>query len=129
MPVLALRSWLDASGTSAEPIFRPIDRHSQMLEAALSRDAVAMIVKDRAAAVGLEPTKYSGHSLRAGLATSAAAAGVSARAIKKQTGHKSDAMLARYIGDGQLFQGECCRSSFIMQSPLHRHCHAFRKRH
>jgi integrase len=104
-PVLTLRSWLELSGIGAGPIFRPVDRHSRIAETALSGDAVSMIVKERAASVHLDPAKYSGHSLRAGLATSAAAAGVSSWAIKRQTGHRSDAVLARYIRDGQLFQG------------------------
>ena len=56
-----------------------------------------------ALAVGLDATKFSGHSLRAGLVTSAAQAGVSAWKIKQQSGHKSDAMLNRYIRDARLF--------------------------
>ena len=48
-------------------------------------------------------TGYSGHSLRAGLTTSASAAGVSSSKIREQTGHASDAMLGRYIRDGELF--------------------------
>ena len=53
--------------------------------------------------MGLCPDNFSGHSLRAGLATSAAAAGVSSWEIRQQTGHASDAMLNRYIRDGELF--------------------------
>lgn len=62
-----------------------------------------MVVKERLAAAGIDPAGYSGHSLRAGLATSAAQAGVSSWKIRQQTGHVSDAMLARYIRDGELF--------------------------
>ena len=54
-------------------------------------------------AAGLEQTGYSGHSLRAGLATSAAQAGVPIWRIKAQTRHASDAMLVRYIRQGELF--------------------------
>ena len=54
--------------------------------------------------MGLEAAGYSGHSLRAGLATSAAIGGASERAIMKQTGHKSAAMFRRYIRDGFLFR-------------------------
>jgi len=61
------------------------------------------VVKERAQAVGLDPAKYAGHSLRAGLVTSAAQLGVSSWKIRQQTGHKSDAMLARYIRDAGLF--------------------------
>ncbi len=49
------------------------------------------------------PSNYAGHSLRAGLATAAAAAGVSERSIMEQTGHKSEAMVRRYIRRGSLF--------------------------
>ncbi len=45
----------------------------------------------------------SGHSLRAGLATSAALAGASERAIMAQTGHTSVRAVRRYIRDAQLF--------------------------
>jgi integrase len=48
-------------------------------------------------------TEVSGHSLRAGLATSAAAAGVAERVIAAQTGHKGTEMLRRYIRAGSLF--------------------------
>jgi len=41
--------------------------------------------------------------LRAGLATAAAVAGKSEHVIAKQTGHKSVAMLRRYIRDSELF--------------------------
>jgi len=47
----------------------------------LSDKAVARIVQRAAKAAGLEPTGFGGHSLRAGLATSAARAGKTERAI------------------------------------------------
>ena len=61
------------------------------------------MVKRAAAAVGLDPDPLAGHSLRAGLATAAAAAGVSERAIMAQTGHRSVTMLRKYIREGSLF--------------------------
>jgi len=67
---------------------------------------VARIVKRRAAAVGLDPERYAGHSLRAGLATSAAAAGASERVIMSQTGHRSAEMVRKYIREANLFRGE-----------------------
>ena len=53
--------------------------------------------------IGLDASAYSGHSLRAGLVTSAAAAGAASWQIRKQTGHKSDAMVARYIRQADLY--------------------------
>ena len=52
-----------------------------------------------------DPTGYSGHSLGAGFATSATRAGVSTFKIRQQTGHASDAMLSRYVREGELFLG------------------------
>jgi len=54
---------------------------------------------------GFDPAGYSGHSLRTGFATSATRAGISTFKIRQQTGHASDAMLSRYIRDGELFFG------------------------
>lgn len=102
-PVLSLKQWLDAANISDGFLFRAVTKYGHIGETSLSREAVAIIVKKHSQAIGLDPAKYSGHSLRAGLVTSAAQAGVSSWKLKAQTGHKSDAMLSRYVRDGQLF--------------------------
>lgn len=102
-PVMALQEWLDASGITEGPIFRPVNRHGVITDVALSAQAVALVVKERAKAVGLDPIRYAGHSLRAGLVTSAAQLGVSSWKIRQQTGHASDAMLSRYIREANIF--------------------------
>ncbi len=104
-PVAALDAWLEVSGIADGPLFRPVSKPGQVLEMRLSASAVAIIVKQRAAQIGLDPERYSGHSLRAGFATSAAAAGLSVWQIKGQTGHVSDAVLGRYIREVDLFKG------------------------
>jgi integrase len=101
-PARALLSWLEASGIEDGPVFRSIDRHGRMGGALSGRD-VARIVKRSAKAAGINPSALSGHSLRAGLATSAAKAGRAAHSIMKQTGHRSVAMVSRYIRDAELF--------------------------
>jgi integrase len=103
-PVLALDAWLTASGITEGAIFRPVDRHGHVHGGRLSGEAVSIVVRERVAAAGLDPIGYSGHSLRAGFATSAAQAGVQVWRIKAQTRHASDAMLARYIREGELFR-------------------------
>ena len=57
-----------------------------------------------AKAVGLDPARFGGHTLRAGLATSAAAAAVEEREIMAQTGHRSPAVMRRYVREGSLFR-------------------------
>lgn len=103
-PVRALEDWLSASGITEGPIFRPVNRHGQVLPGRLSDKAVALVVKRAARAAGLDPARYAGHSLRAGLATAAAAAGVSERAIMAQTRHKSVTVARKYIRLGSLWQ-------------------------
>ena len=102
-PVVALDSWLAVSGITEGALFRPVDRHGRIQHARLSGEAVALVVRERVATAGIDPANYSGHSLRAGLATSAAQAGVPTWKIRAQTRHASDAMLGRYIRDGELF--------------------------
>jgi site-specific recombinase XerD len=101
-PVRALREWRDAADLSDGPLFRSIDRHGNIGER-LTAASVALIVKRCAERVGLDSAAYSGHSLRAGLATSAAAADVSERVIAETTGHRSMQTLRRYIRIGGLF--------------------------
>lgn len=103
-PVRALAAWVDAAGITEGPLFRPVNRHGQALAGRLSGYAVALVVKRAATAAGLDAANYAGHSLRAGLATSAANAGVSERAIMQQTGHRSERMVRRYIRQGSLFR-------------------------
>lgn len=104
-PVAAVTRWLDVAGLTEGPVFRPVDRHGNIGADRLSGEAVSIVVHERVAAAGIDPTGYSGHSLRSGFATSAAQAGVSMLKIRAQTGHASDAMLARYVRDGELFLG------------------------
>lgn len=102
-PVRSLESWLQLLPDSPGPIFRPVTKSGQIGEKRLSTEAVSKLVKGAVASIGLDPATYSGHSLRAGLATSAAMHGVSTLAIRRQTGHASDSMLARYVRSGELF--------------------------
>ena len=103
-PIRALSDWSTAAHLSAGPLFRSVNRHGQVLGARLSGEAVAIVVKRYVQKLGYDPAQFAGHSLRSGLATSAAAAGKSERAIMNQTGHRSVATLRRYIREGNLFR-------------------------
>ncbi|GBU16510.1 MAG: integrase [Methylobacterium sp. CG08_land_8_20_14_0_20_71_15] len=102
-PVQALDRWITLSCRTRGPLFSPITRGGSVGAERLSGEAVSVIVKRRVAAVGIDPNSYSGHSLRAGFATSAAQIGVPSWKIRAQTGHASDAMLAHYIRIGEIF--------------------------
>jgi integrase len=101
-PVRALRAWLEFRCDVDPALFRHIDWHGKQHKR-LTDKAVARLVKRAADRVGIDPATVAGHSLRAGLATSAAAANVPERVIALQTGHESMTMLRRYIREGALF--------------------------
>jgi integrase len=98
-----LKVWMGAAAIENGALFRSINRHGQIGNR-LTDQSVALIVKRRVGAVGLEMELFSGHSLRAGLATSAAIAGASEDAIMKQLGHKSPTMTRRYVRSTSLFR-------------------------
>jgi integrase len=65
---------------------------------------VARVVKRAAVLAGLDPAAFAGHSLRAGLGSSAARARETERDIMRQTRHKSASMVRRYIREAGVFQ-------------------------
>ena len=104
-PVATVTAWLARSAITQGAVFCPVTRYGHLQPVRLSGDAVSEVIRERLAAIGIDPEGYSGHSLRAGFATSATQAGVSTLKIRAQTGHASDAMLSRYVRDSELFVG------------------------
>ncbi len=70
----------------------------------ISDKSVALIIKRYAEKAGLDSTKYAGHSLRSGFATTAAEFGAEERNIMAMTGHKTTQMVRRYIQEANLFK-------------------------
>jgi len=102
-PVRALQDWLNAANITNGPVFRSINRHEQISLRSLTSQSVALIVKRRV----LDTEKvftFSGHSLRAGFATTAAMAGIPEYAIMKQTGHKRSDTIKKYIRAGNFWR-------------------------
>ena len=103
-PVGALRKWIEEVRIREGAVFRAVNRHGKPSEKRLHADSIGGIVKRAAKAAGYNVEDFAGHSLRAGLATQAAANGVSERLIMKQTRHRSLNTLRRYIREGTLFR-------------------------
>jgi integrase len=80
-----------------------VTRHGHVAAGELTSGTVARVVKSAAASIGLDPARFSGHSLRAGLATSAAKAGKEERHIMRHLGHRSEAMTRRYVREANVF--------------------------
>ena len=101
-PVHALEQWLHFAKINFGPVFVRTSRDGQKaLDARLNDKHVARLIKHTVRAAGIRsdlPEKerlalFSGHSLRAGLASSAA---VDERYVQKHLGHASAEMTRRY---------------------------------
>src|ERR1700677_4076673 len=101
-PVVALETWLRFARIANGPLFRRVFGDGKTVGAERMVDKhVARLVKRTAMAAGVRgdlaegerQNKFSGHSLRAGLASSAE---VDERWVQKQLGHASAEMTRRY---------------------------------
>lgn len=111
-PVRALEAWLERSNITYGYLFTGIGRWGGQVSAKPICDhQLARIIKRLAANAGLNPASFSGHSLRSGLATSAAEGGASERAIMDQTRHRSLKQVRKYIRRGSLFKDNAAARS------------------
>jgi integrase len=108
-PVRAIEAWIEIADIRCGPVFLRVNRHGQILRQRLSAESIAIVVKRWAGKLGYDAAEFAGHSLRAGLATAAAIAGKSERAIMNQTGHRSTTVVRRYIRDGNLFRDNAAK--------------------
>ena len=109
----ALEAWAAlAKIQPGEPVFRSVDQLQHICAERLTDRSVSRIVKSRVRkhfkANGRTPAEakeiaalFSGHSMRAGYATSAAARDMPSYRIRKHTRHKSPAVLEGYIRDAE----------------------------
>ena len=102
-PVKSLIAYLEEAEIREGPLFRSMDDY-RLGQSRLSTHGVAYIIKHRTKECGLNPSLFSGHSLRAGFATTAARAGAQSWEIMKQTGHRSETTVRQYIRDSELFK-------------------------
>jgi site-specific recombinase XerD len=116
-PLAVLEAWLEHRWTAADlagmtgetarrerPLFCAVSKAGRLLATGLSDKAVVRLVKQAAAAAGLDPARYAGHSLRAGLATAAGDAGADLAALMRQTRHQSTAVALGYLHPAELWR-------------------------
>lgn len=102
----AMRAWLDVSKIDSGPLFRAVDRHSNIGKTALSDKAVALIVKERAKKAGLKASLFAAHSLRSGFITESGIQGKSLLEAMKLSGHKTMQVAAGYHQAGSALHNE-----------------------
>jgi integrase len=107
--VALVEAWIaEAQIAPGSPVFRPIWKGGRLRDGRLTAESVSDIVRARILEDGLatglsraeaerRAARFSGHSMRAGLATSAAQAGANEFEIRSQTRHKSVEMVGRYV--------------------------------
>jgi site-specific recombinase XerD len=103
-PIAAAKAWLEAAGITTGALFRSINKGGRMSDEPLTGRTVADLVKRYAAAAGLDPAEFSGHSLRAGFVTSAAAHGASIFKMQAVSRHKTLDVLSDYVRDADAFK-------------------------
>lgn len=102
-PISRLYTWLRMAGITKGYLFQSFRRGGRPSGRALSHSEVPRLVKKYAAKIGLDARNYSGHSLRAGFVTSAAAHQARLDKIMEVTRHKSSTTVLKYIRDAKVF--------------------------
>ena len=124
-PLAALETWLAHRRTAADldwtatptvraerPLFCAVTKTARVTGQALSDKAVARLVKQAACDAGLDPDRYSGHSLRAGLATAAGDAGAGLAELMRQTRHRSTEVALGYLRPADLWRNNVTEGVF-----------------
>ena len=102
-PVIALKNYLNKKFSNSDKSQKDV----KIFE--ISDKSVALIIKRYAEKAGLDSSKYAGHSLRSGFATTAAEFGAEERNIMAMTGHKTTQMVRRYIHEANLFKNNALK--------------------
>ena len=102
-PVDRLLTWLGSSGIAEGHLFQTMKRGGHIRGKPLHHSDIPRIIKHYAATIGLDPSGISGHSLRAGFVTSAAAHRARIDKIMEITRHTSPTTVMQYIRDADAF--------------------------
>lgn len=117
-PATVLRTWLDAAGITAGPIFRSITKWGEIGQDALHEASVNSVLESCAKLVKLDYVpQLSSHSLRRGMATSAHRAGADFQDIKRQGGWRHDGTVQGYIEEAGQFQ-ENAAGTLLRRKPF-----------
>jgi site-specific recombinase XerD len=124
-PAAALDAWLrhrreaadldwtaSATARTGRPLFCAVTKAGRLTGESLSDKAVVRLVKQAALDAGLDAEKFSGHSLRAGLATAAGAAGAGLAELMRQTRHKSTEVALGYLRPADLWRNNVTEKVF-----------------
>lgn len=98
----ALVHWLEVTGLTTGPLFRPVSRADRVLKRRLAPDALRVILRHRLALTGLPEDYATPHGLRAGFLTQAALDGAPLAAAMKLSLHRSAIQAQKYYADVEI---------------------------
>ncbi len=103
---IALNTWIKAGQISSGRLFRGITKGGKITED-ITDKAIALIVKKRASLAGLDPSLFSGHSLRSGFLTESGRQGMSLSFAMELSGHRTVSVALGYFQAGNAVNNPC----------------------
>ena len=98
----ALVHWLEVTGLSEGPLFRPVSKSDRPLPRRLAPDALRTILRHRLKLAGLPEDFASPHGLRSGFLTQAALDGAPLAAAMQLSLHRSAVQAQKYYADVEI---------------------------
>lgn len=98
----AVVHWLEVTGITQGPLFRPVSKSDRPLPRRLAPDALRTILRHRLALAGLPEDFATPHGLRAGFLTQAALDGAPLAAAMKLSLHRSAVQAQKYYADVEI---------------------------
>ncbi|MBV9251192.1 MAG: tyrosine-type recombinase/integrase, partial [Acetobacteraceae bacterium] len=121
-PAAALEAWMahrsrapDLCGGASDaerPLFCGLTKAGRLTGTKLSDKAVVRLIKQAAAAAGLDPATYAGHSLRRGLLTAGADNQAQLADLMRQSRHRSAQSVLGYIAPADLWRNNATAALF-----------------
>lgn len=98
----ALVHWLEVTGITEGPLFRPVSTSDRLLPRRLAPDALRIILRHRLRLAGLPEDFASPHGLRSGFLTQAALDGAPLAAAMQLSLHRSAVQAQKYYADVEI---------------------------
>lgn len=108
-PVAAVTDWISEADITSGPLFRRLSKTSRVLDKGIGPEHVRVLLKDHAAAAGLNAAEIGAHSLRRGWMTAASlrmvdSGAVDLKALMDQAGHRNERTALGYIEEAEDFK-------------------------
>lgn len=104
-PVDAYIEWITSASLVRGPVFRKLDRWGNLSDESINPNSLIPMLRKICAQAGVPAEAYSGHSMRRGFATWAAASGWDIKSLMTYVGWKDMKSALRYVDASVSFDG------------------------